>query len=109
MRQSSIRRQETILWELVLLAGSLDAQSGRRGRRCKEPAFIAKYTFELAQTFNLFYHRHHILSETDPARKLFLFQLSRLAERQLVAALDLAGHHSPGEDVEKNNLDGQND
>jgi arginyl-tRNA synthetase len=61
----------------------------------QEPAFIAKYAFELAQAFNLFYHRHHILSEADPARKTFLLQLSRLAERQLVAALDVLGITAP--------------
>ena len=61
----------------------------------REPAFIAKYAFELAQAFNLFYHRHRILSEPDPARKAFLLRVSRLVERQLVAALDLLGIEAP--------------
>ncbi len=82
------------VWELVLLASSLDAQvNAAVGAR--EPAFIAKYAFELAQAFNLFYHRHHILSETDPARKTFLLQLSLLVERQLVAALTMLGIEAP--------------
>ena len=57
----------------------------------REPAFIAKYAFELAQAFNLFYHRHRILSESNPERKTFLLRVSRLVERQLAAALDLLG------------------
>jgi arginyl-tRNA synthetase len=61
----------------------------------QEPAFIAKYAFELAQAFNNFYHTHHILSETDAARRRFLLQVTRLAERQLVAALDLLGIAAP--------------
>jgi len=43
----------------------------------------------------LFYHRHRILSEPDAARKLFLLRVSRLVERQLVAALDLLGIAAP--------------
>ena len=61
----------------------------------QEPAFVAKYAFQLAQAFNLFYHHHHILTESDPAKKLFLLQLSRLVEIQLVAALELLGIESP--------------
>ena len=48
-----------------------------------------------AQAFNLFYHRHRILTEMDAARRTFLLRLSRLVERQLVAALDLLGIEAP--------------
>jgi arginyl-tRNA synthetase len=82
------------LWELALLAGSLDAQVAT-AISAQEPAFIAKYAFELAQAFSLFYHHHHVLSEPDPARKTFLLQLSRLVEVQLVTALDLLGITAP--------------
>ena len=82
------------LWELALLAGSLDWQVAA-AVNAQEPAFVAKYAFELAQAFNLFYHHHHILSEADPERKSFLLQLSRFVELQLVAALDLLGINAP--------------
>jgi arginyl-tRNA synthetase len=82
------------VWELALLAGSLDAQVAT-ALSAQEPAFMAKYAFELAQAFNLFYHRHHIISETDTARRNFLLRLSRLVERQLVTALDLLGIEAP--------------
>jgi arginyl-tRNA synthetase len=82
------------VWGLVLLAGSLD-YSAAAAVAVQEPAFIAKYAFELSQAFNLFYHHHHILSEEDPARKLFLLRLSKLVERQLVTALSLLGIIAP--------------
>jgi arginyl-tRNA synthetase len=82
------------LWEVALLAGSLDAQVAT-ALSALEPAFMAKYAFELAQAFNLFYHRHHVISETDAAKRNFLLRLSRLVERQLVTALDLLGIEAP--------------
>jgi arginyl-tRNA synthetase len=81
-------------WEMALLAGSLDSQIDA-AVGAQEPAFVAKYAFQLAQAFNLFYHHHHILTESDPAKKTFLLQLSRLVEVQLVAALELLGIESP--------------
>jgi arginyl-tRNA synthetase len=82
------------LWELALMAGSLDAQVAT-ALSAQEPAFLAKYAFELAQAFNLFYHRHHVISEAAAAKRNFLLRLSRLVERQLVTALDLLGIEAP--------------
>ncbi len=81
-------------WEMTHLAGSLDTQIDA-AVGAQEPAFVAKYAFQLAQAFNLFYHHHHILTESDAAKKTFLLQLSRLVEVQLVAALELLGIESP--------------
>jgi arginyl-tRNA synthetase len=82
------------LWELVVLAGSLDmaVEAAIKGQ---EPAFVAKFAFQLAQAFNLFYHRHHILSETDEQKRAFLLRLTELVETQLVTALDLLGIEAP--------------
>jgi arginyl-tRNA synthetase len=82
------------LWELALLAGSLDAavDGAIHGQ---EPAFVAKFAFQLAQAFNLFYHHHHILSESDEQKRAFLVRLTELVERQLVRALDLLGIEAP--------------
>ena len=82
------------LWELALLAGSLDARV-QAAVDAQEPAFVAKYAFELAQAFNVFYHKHHILSEEDAEKRAFLLRLTELVERQLVAALDLLGIEAP--------------
>jgi arginyl-tRNA synthetase len=82
------------LWELALLAGSLDmaVEAAIKGQ---EPAFVAKFAFQLAQAFNLFYHHHHILSETDEQKRAFLLRLTELVETQLVRALDLLGIEAP--------------
>jgi arginyl-tRNA synthetase len=82
------------LWELVMLAGSLGMQI-EAAVGAQEPAFIAKYAFQLAQAFNLFYHHHRVLTEEDASKKIFLLQLSRLVEVQLVAALGLLGIEAP--------------
>jgi len=81
-------------WEMALLAGSLGATM-RASVGSQEPSFVAKYAFQLAQAFNNFYHKHHILSEENPARKTFLLALSMLVEKQLVQALDLLGIEAP--------------
>ena len=82
------------LWEVLLLAGSLGAQV-ETALGAHEPAFIAKFAFQLAQQFNVFYHKHHILSEEDVTKKAFLLSLSRLVETQLVIALRLLGMEAP--------------
>jgi arginyl-tRNA synthetase len=60
-----------------------------------EPAYLAKHAFQLAQEFNNFYHRHHILTEEDPARKTFLLATAAVALRELVLALGWLGIESP--------------
>jgi arginyl-tRNA synthetase len=60
-----------------------------------EPAYLAKHAFQLAQEFNNFYHRHHILNEEDPARKTFLLATAAVALRELVIVLGWLGIESP--------------
>jgi arginyl-tRNA synthetase len=82
------------IWEMLLLAGSLESRVDA-ALKAQEPAFVAKYCFELSQVFNNFYHKHHILSESDLVRKTFLLSLCGLVERQLVSALGLLGIEAP--------------
>ena len=82
------------LWELVLAPGSLD-HAVEAAIAAQEPAFVAKYAFQLAQAFNLFYHKHHILSEENAEKRAFLLRLTELVEAQLVRALDLMGIEAP--------------
>jgi arginyl-tRNA synthetase len=60
-----------------------------------EPAYLAKHAFQLAQEFNNFYHKHHILTEEDPARKAFLLATAAVALRELVTVLSWLGIESP--------------
>ncbi len=60
-----------------------------------EPAYLAKHAFQLAQEFNNFYHKHHILTEEDSARKILLLATAAVALRELVAVLAWLGIESP--------------
>jgi arginyl-tRNA synthetase len=82
------------LWELFLGAASLD-YAVEAAIVTQEPSFVAKFAFQLAQAFNLFYHKHHILSEADEQKRAFLLRLTELVESQLVRALSLLGIEAP--------------
>jgi arginyl-tRNA synthetase len=81
-------------WALALPAAELDWVA-RIAVEQQEPALVAKWAFALAQQFNLFYHKHHILSEADAEKKAFLLLLADLVQRQLTRALDLLGIEVP--------------
>ncbi|MGB7265121.1 MAG: DALR anticodon-binding domain-containing protein, partial [Terracidiphilus sp.] len=82
------------IWALWLRAG----RSSMVLEQCistSEPAYLAKHAFQLAQEFANFYHRHHILTEEDPARKTFLLATAAVTLRELVKSLALLGIESP--------------
>ncbi len=60
-----------------------------------EPAYLAKYAFQLAQQFNNFYHRHHVLNEADPSRRALLLATAAVARREMVRALGYLGIEAP--------------
>ena len=78
------------LWELWLAASKL-ALVIEQCIAATEPSYLAKYAFQLAQMFNNFYHRHHIIGEEDESRKKFLLATAAVVLRELVRALDVMG------------------
>ena len=78
------------LWELWILSSRLSLLL-EQCIAAAEPAYLAKHAFQLAQLFNNFYHRHHILTEEDFARRQFLLATAAVAERALVRSLDWLG------------------
>jgi arginyl-tRNA synthetase len=82
------------LWELCYFATQF-GQVIRSAALALEPAHLAKWAFQLAQKFNLFYHKHHILSEPDQARRALLIAITQLVRGRLVAALELLGIEAP--------------
>ena len=84
----------TSLWETWLLASRLTAVI-EQAIATAEPAHLARYAFQLAQQFNNFYHRHHILNEQDPARRALLLATAAVARREMVRALGYLGIESP--------------
>jgi arginyl-tRNA synthetase len=82
------------IWELWLLAG----KTSYIIEQCiatTEPAFAAKHAFQLAQQFNNFYHRHHILTEADEDRKRFLLATAAVVRRELLRVMKVMGIKVP--------------
>jgi arginyl-tRNA synthetase len=87
-------KEDDELWELWLRAGQLSSMI----EQCiatTEPSYAAKFAFQLAQQFNNFYHKHHILTEEDEARKLFLLATAAVVRRALIQSLELMGIGAP--------------
>jgi arginyl-tRNA synthetase len=80
----------TSVWE-VWLAASRVSLLLEQAIAAAEPAALAKYAFTLAQSFNNFYHRHRVLTETDPARKTLLFATAAVARREITRVLGWLG------------------
>lgn len=82
------------LWSLLYLAQRF--QDVLRGAvAALEPAIVAKWVFQLAQRFNIFYHNYHILSEQDPVRRALLIAIMTVVRRQLIRGLDVLGIEVP--------------
>jgi arginyl-tRNA synthetase len=83
------------IWELVYQAARLP-EIVRQVTQSLELAQLCKYAFQLAQKFNLFYHKYHILSEPDRSRQQNLIFVVDIVRKQLTKALDLLGSGVPG-------------
>jgi len=84
----------TSLWETWLLASRLTLLI-EQAIATAEPAYLARYAFQLAQQFNNFYHRHHVLNETDLTRRALLLATAAVARREMVRALGYLGIEAP--------------
>jgi arginyl-tRNA synthetase len=82
------------LWETWLLASKLTLVI-EQCLATAEPAYLAKYAFQLAQQFNNFYHRHHVLNEVDPTRRALLLATATVAQREMTRALGYLGIQAP--------------
>jgi arginyl-tRNA synthetase len=84
----------TSVWE-VWLAASRVSLVLEQGIAAAEPAVLAKYAFTLAQSFSNFYHKHRVLTESDPARKTLLFATAAVARREITRVLGWLGISVP--------------
>ncbi len=78
------------LWQFLMAATRADAVVDR-AVTSGEPAHVAKYVFQLAQTFNIFYHQYPVLAEPDPERKVFLLWMTEYLALQLERTLAVLG------------------
>jgi len=82
------------IWSMVILASRLE-ETIEQAAGAVEPAILAKYTFNLAKAFNLFYHNHKILVEPNDTKRAVLIAVADLTRRNLTAALDCLGIEVP--------------
>jgi len=83
------------IWSLLMLAARLD-DSNAQAAASAEPAVLAKYTFNLAKGFNLFYHRHRIIAEENEVKRAVLISVADYTRKQLTTALATLGISVPG-------------
>jgi arginyl-tRNA synthetase len=81
-------------WQL-LLAASKSASAIERAVASGEPAHVARYAFQLAQSFSNFYHEYPVLSETDVEKKTFLLWMTKYFLEQLEKTLGVLGIEIP--------------
>lgn len=86
--------QGNAIWEMSMLAARLD-EALRQAETQNEPAILAKYTFNLAKSFNTFYHNHKILPEPDDVKRAVLIATADRVRRSLIAALGTMGIEVP--------------
>ena len=82
------------LWQLTLLASKAESTVAR-AIVSGEPAHVAKYAFQLAQSFNTFYHEQPVITEEDTERRAFLLWLTQYVRRQLLRTLHVLGIEQP--------------
>ncbi|MBK8467064.1 MAG: arginine--tRNA ligase [Chloracidobacterium sp.] len=82
------------IWSMAVLASRLE-ETVRQAAVANEPAILAKYTFTLAKAFNLFYHNHKIIAETDDVKRAVLITVADMARRALTSALATLGIEVP--------------
>ena len=86
--------QSEDVWQLILIA-SKTLSAVERAIASGEPAHVAKYAFQLAQSFNNFYHEHNVLAEKDLTRRNALLWITQYVSRQLEKTLNVLGIEQP--------------
>lgn len=82
------------IWSLIILASRLE-ETVSNAVSASEPAILAKYTFNLAKAFNLFYHHHPIIAEINPVKRAVLIATADITRRTLTNSLELLGIEVP--------------
>jgi arginyl-tRNA synthetase len=78
------------LWQLILAVSKLESALAR-SIASGEPAHLARYAFQLAQSFSTFYENYPVLQEKSADKKLLLLWLTDYFARQLHRTLAVLG------------------
>ena len=81
-------------WQLLLAASKVDS-AVERAVASGEPAHVARYAFQLAQSFSNFYHEYPVLSEANAEKKTFLLWMTEYFRVQLERTLAVLGIDVP--------------
>lgn len=84
----------TDIWSLLMLAQMLD-ENIQQCMIAAEPTSLAKYTFNLAKSFNGFYRDHKMMNEPDPIKRGVRILVTGIVKTQLNAALNILGISVP--------------
>ena len=91
---SLAQKEQDDFWEIVLLASKLDEEI-LHSIRALEFSHLAKFTFELCQKFNAYYHKYSILAEKNKDVKTIRILTIYYIRGSLNKALSLMGIPTP--------------
>ncbi len=86
--------QSEEVWQVLLAASKTDS-AVERAVTAGEPAHVAKYAFQLAQTFSNFYQQNPILIEENREKKVLLLWLTNFFRAQLERTASILGIQIP--------------
>jgi arginyl-tRNA synthetase len=86
--------QSEDFWQMLLAASKADA-AVEAAVASGEPAHVARYAFQLAQTFSNFYERFPIIHEKNREKKVFLLWMTDFFRRQLEWTAGILGIEIP--------------
>ncbi len=81
-------------WQMLLAASKADA-AVETAVAAGEPAHVARYAFQLAQTFSNFYEKFPIIHEENREKKVFLLWMTDFFRRQLERTAGILGIEIP--------------
>lgn len=86
--------KNTDVWAILTNAMRLD-ETIEQAANAAEPAILAKYAFNLAKSFNLYYHNHKMVNETNADLRAVLIAVTATVHRSLTTALGILGIKVP--------------
>ncbi|MDQ3636180.1 MAG: arginine--tRNA ligase [Acidobacteriota bacterium] len=81
-------------WSVIILSFRLE-ETIKQAIENTEPAYLAKYTFNLAKSSNLFYQKHRIKDEPDKLKQALMICVAEIARKSLTTALETMGIKVP--------------
>jgi arginyl-tRNA synthetase len=81
-------------WQVLLAASKAD-WAVENAISSGEPAHVARYAFQLAQSFSNFYQKYSIIHEEDREKKIFLLWMTDFFARQLERTAGVLGIQIP--------------